>query len=176
MWRRMLRVIARLLFRSIKSSRTCGRPTFKWETTCWSRNIARAVRPSYRLRGRSRAVSRVWSPTVCLSRRICSRRSSRPRMRRACDCIRTRNSISLRSWPRPPSTTTTSCIMCRRYSTHAAMNKRSFTSCQSRGAVCSLEWPPGNISQFWLWMFRRWRRSSWSLKTTLKMVCKMRSL
>jgi hypothetical protein len=41
-------LIARLLFRSITTGRTCGRQTFKWETTCWSRDTARAVCPSYR--------------------------------------------------------------------------------------------------------------------------------
>jgi hypothetical protein len=64
--------------------------------------------------------------------------------------IRTRNSTSLRSWPRPPNTTTTSCMLCRRYSTRATMNKRCFTSCKSRGEVFPLERPPGNLTQLWL--------------------------
>jgi hypothetical protein len=51
-------------------------------------------------------------------------------------------------------------------STHAIMNKRCFTSCQSRGAVSPLERPPWNRLQLWLRMFRRWWPSSWSLKTT----------
>jgi hypothetical protein len=31
-----------------------------------------------------------------------------------------------------------------------------------------LERPPGNLTQLWLWMFRRWWRSSWSLTTIQK--------
>jgi hypothetical protein len=43
---RELRMIARLLFRNTTTRRTCGRRTSKWATTCWSRNTARALRPS----------------------------------------------------------------------------------------------------------------------------------
>jgi hypothetical protein len=45
---RSLRVISRLLFRSIVTRRTCGRRTFKWETTFLSRNTAKAVHLNYR--------------------------------------------------------------------------------------------------------------------------------
>jgi hypothetical protein len=48
----------------------------------------------------------------------------------------------------------------------ATMNKRCFMSCWSRGAVTTLERPPGNLTQLWLWMFRTWWRSSWSLTRT----------
>jgi hypothetical protein len=36
-----------------------------------------------------------------------------------------------------------------------------------RAQVASLlERPPGNLTQLWLWMFRTWWRSSWSLTRT----------
>jgi hypothetical protein len=54
--------------------------------------------------------------------------------------------MSLRSWHRPPSTTTISSTSCRRFSTRATMNKRCFTSCWSRGAVSLLERPLGNLT------------------------------
>jgi hypothetical protein len=43
--------------------------------------------------------------------------------------IRIRNSMSLRSWSRPPSSTTTIFSLCRRYMTRATKNKRCSTSC-----------------------------------------------
>jgi hypothetical protein len=44
-------------------------------------------------------------------------------MQRAWDSVRIRNSTSLRSWLRPPSTTTTSCTLYRRHWTRATMKK-----------------------------------------------------
>jgi hypothetical protein len=61
--------------------------------------------------------------------------------------IRTRNSMSLRRWPRALSTTIISSTSCRRFSTRAAMNKRCFTSCWPRGVVSPFERPPGNLTQ-----------------------------
>jgi hypothetical protein len=78
--------------------------------------------------------------------------------------------MSLRSWPRPPSTTTINSAKCLRFSTCATINRGCFTSCWSRGAVSPLERPPGSITQLWLWMFRRWWRSPWSL-TTIQTWC-----
>jgi hypothetical protein len=78
---------------------------------------------------------------------------------------RINNSAPLRRWARPPSATTTSCTLCRRYSTRATMKKRCFTSYWSRVAVSPLKRPPGILTHLWLWMFRRSWRSSWSLKT-----------
>jgi hypothetical protein len=49
----------KLLIRSTTTRRMCGRRTSKWATMCLSRNTARAVCPSCRLRGRARAASRV---------------------------------------------------------------------------------------------------------------------
>jgi hypothetical protein len=53
-----LRLIERLLFRSMTTRRTCGRRTFKWETTCFKRSTARAVCPRCSLSGRARAACR----------------------------------------------------------------------------------------------------------------------
>jgi hypothetical protein len=81
--------------------------------------------------------------------------------------IRTRNSMSLRSWFRPPpSTATISSTSCRRYSTRATIRGRYFMSCWSRGAVSPLERPLGNLTLLWLWMCRTWWRSSWSRTRT----------
>jgi Integrase core domain len=54
-----LRLIAKLLFRSITTRRTCGCRTSKWATTCLSRNTARSMCPSCRSSRRSRAASQV---------------------------------------------------------------------------------------------------------------------
>jgi hypothetical protein len=50
------------------------------------------------------------------------------------------------------------------------MNRRCFMSCLSRGGGSPSERPPGNLIQLWMWMFRRWWRSSWSL-TTIQTGC-----
>jgi hypothetical protein len=45
---RKLQVISRLLLRKTTTRRMYGRRIFRWQTSCWSRNTARAVRPSRR--------------------------------------------------------------------------------------------------------------------------------
>jgi hypothetical protein len=63
---------------------------------------------------------------MCLSYRICSRKSSRPRTQDACGYIGITNSTSQRSCPEPPSVTNISCMSCGRLSARARDGQEIF--------------------------------------------------